>query len=130
VSPRFHADFVTVEDTGDFLLVGFADQALEVKDYLTLQRAHEFDEQDRRAGMAEVYIERNDQLFSLYGGMTSFELLPDRIYVQFNPAGTSAMKGLGEMVVTFQLAGDRFDQLRAGLNRCFTGFDYFLDRSA
>jgi hypothetical protein len=127
MNPNFHAGHVTVEDMGDYLLVGFADRQFATVNYLTLQRAHEFDEQDRRTGMAEVYIERNDQGFSGYGGMESFELLPDRVRVRFDARSAPIMAGCREMEISFDLNREQFGVLQAGLRRCFDGFNYFLD---
>jgi len=72
MNPNFHAGHVNVEDMGDYLLVGFADRQFATEDYLTLQRAHEFDEQDRRTGMADVYVERNAGLRRCFDGFSYY----------------------------------------------------------
>jgi hypothetical protein len=64
MTPNFHAGHVNAEDMGDYLLVGFADRQFGTQDCLMLQRAHEFDAQDRRTGLVEVYVKRNDQAWS------------------------------------------------------------------
>ncbi len=109
----------------DYILVGFADQQFALQDYLTLQRAHKFTEQDHRTGMAEVYIERNDQARSGYGGIEFFELLPDRVRIRFNDRGSQMMNGITQMEITFALNSTQLEALRAGLRACFTGFSYY-----
>ena len=120
MTPKFHAGFVSIEDKGEYLLIGLVDEEFAVGDYLMLQRAYEFDEQDRRLGMDKVYIERNDQGYSCYGGIESFELSPRSVRVRFDQHGSERMGGTSEMEVSF--AADRYQDLHAALERCFEGF--------
>src|SRR5688572_30639313 len=118
----FKAACFHVEDMGDYLLVGFSDKRHDTTDYLTFQRAHEFDEQDIRLGMAAVYVERNDQRFSGYGGMRSVVLFPDRLHIDFDDRGAAFMGGITATDITFQFLRERFEALRSGLQQCFAGF--------
>lgn len=99
------------------------------RDYLMFERAHEFDEQDRRLGMAEVYVERNGREWSCYGHMEAVELLNDRLRVQFDERGAQSMAGQREIEVTLEMTQERLEAVRAGLRRCFEGFSYYVDRS-
>jgi hypothetical protein len=128
MNPNFHADFVSIEDRGGFLLVGLVDNEQQVGDYLMLQRAYEFDEQDRRLGMDDVYIERNGQECSGYGGIERFELLPDKVRVRFDKDGAKAMAGIREMEISFLKA--EFEPLRSALQKCFEGFSCFAELAA
>jgi immunity protein 10 of polymorphic toxin system len=128
MTPNFHAGHVSIDDMGEYLLVGLADNEVETRDYLMLQRAYAFDEQDRELGMADVYIERNDQGCSGYGGIERFELLPDKVRVRFDDHGTLSMAGIREMEVTFEKS--RFEELRAALRQCFEGFQYYSENVA
>src|SRR6185503_2057175 len=101
MSPTFHATCVSIEDTEVGLQVGFADHEFDTTEYLTLQRGHGFDEQDRRLGLANVYVERNTQGNSMYGGIERCELLPGRIRLLFDEKGAKVMHGLQEMEITF-----------------------------
>jgi hypothetical protein len=123
MTPSFHAGFVSIEDSGDYLLIGLVDDEFAVGDYLMLQRAYEFDEQDLRLGMNNVYIERNDQRCSSYGGIESFELFPSKLRVRFDTRGTHLMAGVREMEVSFQEG--RYEDLRSALARCFNGFSCY-----
>ena len=131
MNPNFQAEDISVYDVDECLVIGFADKKrlLSTGDYLMLQRAHEFDERDRRLGMADVYLERNSQAWSGYGHIELFELLPDRVRLRFNERGTQAMAGVKEMEVSFNLSPERFKTLREGLGRCFAGFNYYRDRT-
>ena len=128
MTPTFHAGFVSIEDHGDFLLVGLVDDELAVGDYLMLQRAYEFDEQDLRIGHDKVYIERNDQGYSCYGGIERFEVAPSTVRIRFDDHGTQVMSGVRDMEVTFDEA--RFQDLRIALQQCFKGFSCYSESAA
>jgi hypothetical protein len=130
MTPTFHASCLSIENTDACLRVGFADREFDTADYLMLQRAHEFDEQDKRLGTANVYVERNDQANSMYGGIKRFELLPGRIRVLFDEHGSKVMCGLQEMEVTFDAGAERLPALRAALLRCFEGLDGYSENVA
>ena len=51
----------------DDYLVGFADDKNEPKEYVIVERALEFDEQDIKLGMDSYYFEYSDQSNSGYG---------------------------------------------------------------
>jgi hypothetical protein len=123
MSPTFHATCVSIEDTEVCLQVGFADREFDTTEYLTLQRGH--DEQDKRLGLAKVYIERNDQGNSMYGGVEHCELLPGRIRLRFDENGAKVMHGLREMEITFVASSEKLSALSAALRRCFEGFSHF-----
>jgi hypothetical protein len=123
----FHANHVVVSDEEEYFLVGFADYQFDPHEYLLLQRAHEFDEQDIRLEMDNVYIERNDQSPCAYGGIHRFELNRDRVRVGLDER-TAAKIGLeGHMEIRFDLDADKFGELRTGLARMFEGRSCFVD---
>jgi hypothetical protein len=128
--PVFHAACVTVENNEDCVLVGFADRQFDTTCYLMFQRAHEFGEQDHRTGMAAVYVERDDQRWSGYGGMQRCELLRDRIRLHFDESGAAKMEGIRTMEVSFEITPHQMEGLREGLRQCFSGFEYYVDGAA
>jgi hypothetical protein len=130
MTPTFHAACVSVENTDSYLQVGFADREFETAEYLMLQRAQKVDEQDKRLGLAGVYVERNDQAISMYGGIERFELLPGRVRVLFDEQGLKVMCGLRETEVTFDRSGEALVELRAALRRCFEGLDCYSENVA
>jgi hypothetical protein len=129
MNPSFEATCMHAEDMGDYLLVGLADQKYDTVDYLTFQRAHEFDEQDVRLGMDAVHVERNGQGYSGYGGIRSVRLFPDRLQVDFDEKGVRFMGGLASTEVMFDFPGEVIERLRSALEQCFAGFDCFRDET-
>jgi hypothetical protein len=129
MNPDFKATCAHVEDMGDHLSVGLADKQHGTVDFLTFQRAYEFDDEDVRLGMDAVYVERNDQGFSGYGGMCSVVLYPNRLHIDFDDRGTAFMGGITATDVAFEFSSERFEALRLGLLRCFSGFSYFHDKT-
>jgi hypothetical protein len=130
MTPIFHASCLSIENTDVCLQVGFADREFDTEDYLMLQRAHKFDEQDERLGTADIYVERNDQANSMYGGVKRFELLPGRVRVLFDEYGSKVMCGLQEMEVTFDASAEKLPALRAALLRCFEGLAVYSENVA
>jgi Immunity protein 10 len=127
MTPTFHAACISIEDTEFCLHVGFADREHDTTDYLTLHRGHAFDEQDWRTGTANVYVERNGQGNSLYGGITHCELFPGRVRLRFNEKGAQVMGGLKEIEITFVASKERQSALGAALRRCFEGFGSYSE---
>jgi len=129
MNQSFKATYIHAENMGDYLLVGLADHQYDTADYLTFQRAHEFDEQDVRVGMDAVHVERNDQGCSCYGGMRNVVLFADRLHIDFDARGVEFMDGLASTEVTFDFPSERLETLRSALKQCFSGFDYFHDHA-
>lgn len=125
---HFNANTVVVDSSNEnYILVGFADeQDGECRDALHFQRAYEFDEQDQALDMASVYIERNDQSQGGYDGVERVELLSNHIRVAIRVSVAERM-GDCEFEIDFSLPPDKFEQLRDGLRRVFTGFDLLTE---
>jgi hypothetical protein len=130
MSPTFHATCVSIEDSEVCLQVGFADREVDTAEYLMLQRGRAFDEQDRRLGLANVYVERNAQSHSMYGGISRCELLPGRFRLLFDEKGAKVMHGLQEMEITFVASSEKHSALSAALRRCFDGLAHFSGNAA
>jgi hypothetical protein len=116
----FHANCVAIEDMDDFWLVGFADEKFDTRQYLTLQRSYNDDEQDIELGMNTYHVERDDQSCSGYGGIDRFELYRDRAVVRFTPTGAKQLKADG-LEISFEVDGRRFKKLVQRLERVFEG---------
>lgn len=130
MSATFHASKVAAEDMEDFWLVGFANREKAPREYLLLQRAYEFDEHDRRLGMATYYVERNDQKQSQYGGIESFVLQRDQVTVTFDAPTTSRFRGEEQLRITFQLDDVAYQELRDRLEKIFADEKCFRTLSA
>lgn len=122
-----HATDVVVDDDGDpgFIVVGFDSEGPGSRRYLMLQRSYEFDEQDIALGMDRVYIERDSQAYSAYGGILRVELHRDRVLMSLDAATARKLGDEAEFEVRFDLEERRFEELRAGLTEVFKGFDCF-----
>jgi hypothetical protein len=90
------------------------------------QRSYEFDERDIALGMNNVYLERNGQGSSAYGGIRRLELKRDRALLQVE-GETAKRVGEEELQIHFRLDDEEFAQLRRGLRLVFDGFDCFVD---
>jgi len=57
----FTAKAVQFSKEEDYYMVGFADDEYEYQNYIVMQRAFEFDEQDLASGMDGEYLEINEE---------------------------------------------------------------------
>jgi len=124
----FHANCIAVEDMDELWLVGFADDEVNTRDYLTLQRAFEDDEQDVALGMNTYHVERNDQKWSGYGGIAAFELKRDRVKITFTKEGAAKMGNVTELEITFRVEGDKYLKLKDCLGKIFAGAGFGHDK--
>ena len=125
MSVVFHANCVAIEDMEDFWLVGFADDKSMTRDYFTLQRGFEDDEQDVALGMDTYHVERNDQRWSGYGGIAAFELKRDRVKVRFTKEGAAIM-GVTEIEASFQVDDEEYSKLKDRLGKIFDGTNFLV----
>lgn len=124
------ANNVGFEDRMEFLLIWFADEDANPCQYLMLQRAREFDEQDRALGMDDIYIERDDQGWSAYGGILRFELHNDRAYVKLDDCTATKIGGVSEIEVRFNPGPAKLRELAAGLQLVFDGLNCFANHAS
>jgi len=97
--------------------------------YLMLQRCDEYDEQSIRLGMDDVYIEYCDQIWSWYGHILSFVLLPNAIQVQLDAQAAKHIENDGAIHVGFSLKPARYQELRAELQHIFRDCVYYEERT-
>lgn len=86
---------------------GFEQVTADSRQYVMLQRSYEFDEQDIELGMDNVYIERDDQLWSAYGGILQFALERKRVLVKLGAETAAKLGAESEYEILFDV-GDRF----------------------
>ena len=70
----FRANHIFSDDDGQAVTIGFADDAHEPSRFVILQLAHQFDEQDKKTGMDQLFIQVENQHRSQYGGISSIEV--------------------------------------------------------
>ena len=124
----FHASCVAIEDLNVCWQVAFADDKFATTRYLILERAYEVDEQSIRHGMNTYHVERDDQLWSCYGGIERFDLHRGHVVVRFTPSGAEQMKAKG-MEITFEVDDLQFQKLKQRLDRIFVGSDCYVVKS-
>ncbi|MDF9302588.1 Imm10 family immunity protein [Tritonibacter mobilis] len=67
----------------DFEMVAFGAASDGTNDYVLLQMADEFDDQDRSAGMDGIYLEINDQAHSDYKAVSRVEVFLNVVIIHF-----------------------------------------------
>lgn len=89
----------------DYYLVAFADQAEDYENYLILQGAFAYDEQDIKLGMDGEYLELNGPENSGYKRCRSAVLTPTQFMLQIEAAGSPDRVEiqLAEVEITEQL---------------------------
>ncbi len=74
MATRLNAKFLYAQIENDVIMVGFADDEFETKDYVLLQKSLIFNEQDKELGFDKVHITYQDELYSKYGGIQKIVL--------------------------------------------------------
>lgn len=95
-------------------------------EYVLLTRKLEPDDQDVSFGMAGVHLEINDQGWSGYDAIASFTIYPEKVDIQMNEKGSSAV-GRKQVEIRYSLPAERRTQLRTTLRTVFEGFTNFAD---
>ena len=127
------ATTVTVDTVDDVLVVGFARLDLEgvPEEYLILQRSLDPDEDE--PGIAGVYVERDDQGSSGYGGIVQFVLHRDQVLLELDEQIGRALGGADawrRVTIRFAVDDSAFESLRSALVRVFADCGCFVDRSS
>lgn len=97
---RYPLDEVTfgVEDSCLWVTLGFS-SPLERNDLLHIVCATSVDAQDRRSGMADLYLERFDQAYSCYGGADLVLVTPALVDLRLNARGCDALRFDGAVML-------------------------------
>ena len=124
----FHATRVSVtREHWGTLVIWSADEDLASERYLMLQAADEYNEQDVRFGMDDIYIETCGQGWSWYGNIEHFELTRNRVLVQLSQEAATHMSDDGKIEATFFVGAGVYERLRKTLQKIFEGKDYYRD---
>src|SRR5690349_18269580 len=113
---NFEAESVEVETTElDVLIVGFYSE----ENYLMIQQSlGEADEQDVRLGMNTYHIERDDQSYGGYGGVSRIALEQNSIEVVLDEVGKKNLD-CGGVLVHFETDEETFELLSEKLKFIF-----------
>lgn len=89
---KFKATHISIQDEGDILTIGFADDEISPSKYLILQKKHNYDDQDKKLGMDKIYVEIGDQSQSSYGGVVSILQKNNKICFQLDDSASRSLK--------------------------------------
>jgi hypothetical protein len=80
----------------NYKMIAFGDNEEEekIENYVILQRANTFDEQDKKLGMDSYYIEYNDQSNSGYGVCEQISLDENLINIKFSTKNEKDIKNI------------------------------------
>jgi hypothetical protein len=79
-----------IEDSCLWVTLGFSSE-LKENDVIHIVCAKTVDEQDRKGGMADLYLERFEQAYCCYGGADQVLVTPSSLEVQLNEKGSEAL---------------------------------------
>ena len=127
----FHASQISIsQQDGLTVVILSVDETLEAERYLMFQREDKPSAEQVRSGMTDVYVETCGQGWSWYGHIESVRLTRTSIHLQLDAKAADEMRDTGRVDVTFDLAPDRFEALRAALRTVLKGRDYYVDAAA
>lgn len=126
---NFHAGCVYAHEQDGVVTVGFADDEAAPQRYLLLQRTLVPSPRDVRLGQEGVYIERNDQGQSTYGGACSCILQKDRVRLELDAAAAVKTGGAHNLEVTFEVSAELLHSLREKMITLFKGQARFEDQT-
>ena len=113
----FDAIHVFTQDDGCMVMIGLADDELEPSRYVLLQRAHEYDAQDKKMGMDKIHIQVEDESRSLYGGINAIQVDNGAIRFSLSDEAKSVLSIDTEIEAICSAKQPRFDKVKAQLKR-------------
>jgi len=123
----FHASDVEFEDEDDVFYVNFINNNGDKIEYIMLQNPREYLEQDVSLGMDKIYIERNDQIFSSYGGIESVNIHRGSIKIALADEAAKKLGNIDEIEIDFDISDEQFQGLISMLRNIFKEFGTFKE---
>ncbi|KTC37327.1 MAG: Imm10 family immunity protein [Pseudomonas sp.] len=114
-----------VED--EVRILGLADDPAQPGQYLLLQRAEHFDEQDEALGMATYHVELGGQGVSGYGGIEQVLLAPGQLTLHFSQA-VAWCRSLPSLEIRWETGLLVPDELEAALTGIFSETSTVIQR--
>lgn len=97
---KFTASHVFNEDDGYMVTLGFADDEFEPSQFVIIQRAHEYDDQDIKLGMDKLHIQVEDQSRTQYGGVSSIDVMDGYLLIKLDDKAKASLKVDGDIEIT------------------------------
>lgn len=113
MSYRFDASHVFAQDDGYMVMIGFSDDEHEPSQFVLLQKAKEYDEQDKRLGMDKIHIQVEDESRALYGGIRLVSKEGEHLLIELEDAAASALQVNGNIEINLD---PRHPQLATALS--------------
>ena len=83
-----------IDENHKMIAFGDNEEEEKIENYVILQRANTFDEQDKKLGMDSYYIEYNDQSNSGYGICEQISLNKNLINIKFSTKNEKDLKNI------------------------------------
>jgi len=96
---KFTANHIFNEDDSYMIMLGFADDEFEPSQFVIIQKAHEYDDQDMKLGMDKLHIQVEDQSRSQYGGISAINVTGNSLVIKLDDSGKSSLKINGDIEI-------------------------------
>lgn len=126
----FDATYTDVSKESWGSIVTFAESKNTDDQYLMFQAKDEYDKQDIKLGMNDIYIECCGQGWSWYGHIVSIVLTPKTITVQLDNEAADEMSNNGLIQINLLIEQSEISKLKSEFSNIFSGKCYYEFRQA
>lgn len=126
----FDATYTDVSKESWGSIVTFAESKNTDDQYLMFQAKDEYDKQDIKLGMNDIYIECCGQGWSWYGHIVSIVLTPKTITVQLDNEAADEMSNNGLIQINLLIEQSEISKLKSEFSNIFSGKSYYEFRQA
>ncbi|AEI42855.1 Imm10 family immunity protein [Paenibacillus mucilaginosus] len=116
-----YAQFIysNVDEDAEVVLVGFADQEFETKEYILLQRSTVSDDQDKALGLDKVHITINGEECSGYCDIKEIILRSDSVEIILDDSTVKVLGVPNHVAIRFNAAVDQLQAIKNHLELMF-----------
>ena len=93
--------YAHIDEEIDVLMVGFADDEFDTQEYVLLQKTLNPSEDDVESGFDKVHITYNNELQSLYGGITKCYFTCNHIVITLNEEATEILNSNPVIIIKY-----------------------------
>ncbi|MCZ8518493.1 MULTISPECIES: Imm10 family immunity protein [Paenibacillus] len=114
-----HFLYSNFDEEMEVVLVGFADQEFETKEYILLQRSTESDDQDKALGLDKVHITINGEDCSDYCDIKEIILRSDSLEIILDDSTVKVLQIPNHIAIRFNVAVDQLQAIKNHLELMF-----------
>lgn len=114
---RFDASHIFFQDDGCAVIIGFADDEFEPSRFIILQKAHKYDDQDRKMGMDKIHIQVESESRSKYGGIEAVQVSNGVIRISLSDESKSILSLDGDIEIVCLVDGPNFQEVKLQLKK-------------